>query len=91
MPNEPKVLYLTIMRRWFNEILSGVKKVEYRMATPYWTSRLEGKHFDEVKFRNGYHKDSPVMRVEIKNISKEGGWYNIRLGRILECVLMEGD
>lgn len=39
----PKVLYLSIMRRWFNEILSGKKKVEYREATPYWTSRLEGK------------------------------------------------
>jgi len=86
-----KVLHLSIMRRWFDEILSGQKKVEYREATPYWTNRLEGKHFDEVKFRNGYRKDSPTMRVKIVNIRKAAGWYHIRLGDILEVCLMDGE
>ena len=86
-----KVLHLTLKRRWFDEILSGVKKVEYRIAKPYWTRRLEGKHFDGARFRNGYRRDAPFMRVEVVNISKEAGWYHIRLGDILECILMEGD
>lgn len=82
--SEPKVLHLTIKRRWFNEILSGVKKVEYREAKDYWRRRLDGKHFDEVCFRNGYRQDSPFMRVELLDIREVDGWYHIGLGNILE-------
>ena len=46
------------MKKWFDLIQSGKKKVEYREIKPYWTRRLldsEGnvKKFDVIEFRNG--------------------------------------
>lgn len=35
------MLVLTIKREWFDMILSGEKKEEYREIKPYYTSRLE--------------------------------------------------
>lgn len=60
----PRVLHLTLHRKWFEEIRLGIKLVEYRKATPYWNSRLAGKHYDEIRFVNGYGKHRPFMRVE---------------------------
>ena len=64
-----KILHLTLMKKWFDLILEGKKKVEYREIKPYWTKRLldsEGnvKKFDVIEFRNGYSKDARKTRVE---------------------------
>lgn len=63
-----RVLHLTLKRRWFEMIASGEKRQEYREAKPYWTTRLAGKEFDVIRFRNGYAKDSPSMDVEFKGL-----------------------
>ena len=34
------MLTLPIKKQWFDEILAGTKKIEYREIKPYWTSRL---------------------------------------------------
>ena len=66
------MLVLPIKRKWFDMILSGEKKEEYRDISAYWITRLH-KYFpmylhscfptggvaECVKFRNGYRKDSP--------------------------------
>ena len=88
-----KVLHLTLKKKWFDQIASGIKIREFREVKPYWTSRLEGKIFDEIHFRNGYSKDAPFMRVEWKGC-KQGlvkdfpngdltEQYIIKLGKIL--------
>ena len=82
-----KVLYLTLKKRWFDEILQGKKKIEYREIKPYWTKRFltsEGKprKFDTVFFRNGYSKDSRKMEVEFNGLTI-GEEYEILLGNIL--------
>jgi hypothetical protein len=59
-----KALYMTLTRRWFNQIAQGRKKMEFRRMTPFWEKRLRGRQYDEVHFRNGYEPDSPFMRVE---------------------------
>ena len=69
-----KVLHLTLKKKWFDLIRSGEKKYEYRQDKPYWRKRLvdengEGKHFDVVRFKNGYGKESPTMLVEFGGIS----------------------
>ena len=46
-------LYLTLKKNWFDLILSGEKKEEYREIKPYWEKRLIGKTYDKVIFRNG--------------------------------------
>lgn len=85
---ETRILYLTIHRRWFDDIVSGEKCEEFRDVKPYWTKRIEGREYNEIHFRNGYGKDTPFMRVEYK------GWrfstlagkrvYALQLGPILE-------
>jgi hypothetical protein len=70
----PKILHLTLKKKWFDLIASGEKTVEYREAKEYWRKRLidkDGKtiRFDEIHFRNGYSKNSPFMRVECVGIS----------------------
>lgn len=55
------MLILPIKKKWFGMILSGEKKEEYRIDTPYYESRFD-KYMGrpvKVKFRNGYRKESP--------------------------------
>ncbi len=81
-------LYLTLRRRWFDEIAAGTKTVEYREMTPYWQRRIVGRQYDEVHFRNGYRQDSPFMRVEYrgwKRTVRDGKpMFALQLGKVLE-------
>lgn len=83
-----KILHLTLKKKWFDLIASGGKTKEFRENKPYWQSRLSGKTFDEVHFRNGYAKDSPFMRVKCGDIHLQrevwGSVFVIELGDILE-------
>ena len=69
-------LHLTLHRKWFDEILSGRKKIEYREIKPYWTKRLfnsdgSRKPYAKIIFRNGYSKKAPEMIVVLKGIKKK--------------------
>lgn len=82
------VLHLRLKRQWFDEIASGRKRVEFRARTDYWRKRLEDKHFDEIRFVNGYGSDRPWMRVAYEGLYKSR-WndepaYALRLGEVLE-------
>lgn len=70
------MLTLPIKKKWYDMILSGEKKEEYRDMSPYYNSRFEkyfyvkdgnltSKEF-EVCFRNGYRKDSPSFIAIVK-------------------------
>jgi hypothetical protein len=89
------ILHLTFKGKdWFEMILNGAKKEEYREIKPYWESRLDGKKFDTVKLQMGRNPGSPSMYVECLGIEKGGqgntdwGWvepcYKIKLGRVLK-------
>ena len=71
-------------RKYFDQILKKEKIIEYRDITPYWSKRLEGRHYDVIKFRNGYRKDAPEMVVEYKGMYVSDSEYAIVLGNILE-------
>ncbi len=66
------MLILPIKKKWFDMILSGEKKEEYRATSVYWMTRFckyfpmhphscfpTGGVAEWVEFRNGYRKDSP--------------------------------
>ena len=62
------MLILPIKKQWFDMIVSGEKKEEYREIKPYYQSRfanlwkgslIGGLAEREILFRNGYSKDSP--------------------------------
>ena len=59
----PRVLRLTLKRKWFDMIASGEKKEEYRTPGKWILSRLEGKEYDRIEFKNGYG-DVPTIEVE---------------------------
>lgn len=69
-------LFMTIKRQYFNEILAGTKKEEYRLVKPHWVKKLVGKEYSHIVFQNGYNRNSPRLEVqylgyEIKNIRHE--------------------
>jgi ASC-1-like (ASCH) protein len=78
------VLHLNLRRKYFAQIAAGAKRIEYRKQTSYWKARLEARHYDVIKFRNGYATKAPEMLVEFRGVRKRKGEYEIRLGRILE-------
>ncbi len=100
----PKVLSLILKKKWFDLIASGRKDVEYRNFTAYWQARImrdaKFRKFNEVHFRNGYHKNAPFMRVSCKKVVMinpertkyppvngeilEGWQFGILLGHVLE-------
>ena len=74
------MLILPIKKKWFDMILSGEKKEEYREIKHYWTKRFF-KFFDEnvelmprsmhlgkgqIILKNGYKKDSPMIKCSIE-------------------------
>jgi len=83
-----KTLHLTLKKKWFDLILAGKKKVEYREIKPYWTQRLldkedKAKKFDVIEFRNGYSKDARKMKVEWKGLKVKKS-YEIEVGKIIK-------
>ena len=58
------ILILPIKRFWFDKILSGEKKEEYRNITPYYEKRLERYMHNPYFFvglRAGYRMASPFI------------------------------
>jgi hypothetical protein len=88
------VLHLTLKRQFFERIAGGRQPYEHRKVKEYWTKRLEGHQFDEVHFKNGYGRNAPFMRVEVKGITKITFMgepsYEIHLGQILEVQNYDG-
>lgn len=75
-----KILHLTLKKRWFDLILSGEKKEEYREIKEYWAKRLSHdqelnnlKSFDFIEFTNGYSKMARKMVVEFKGMEMGKG------------------
>ena len=66
------MLVLPIKKKWFDMILCGEKKEEYRDLKPYYRSRFKkifdmdpysvipsGRDKQKIKFRNGYGSNRP--------------------------------
>ena len=79
-----RILHLTLHREFFQRIAEGTKREEYRDRTNYWKTRLEGRDYDIIRFRNGYAAKAPEMDVEWKGLNpRRKDCYAIRLGKIL--------
>ena len=87
MAGPRRVLQLTIDREFFDEIALGRKTEEYREQKDYWATRLDGRDYDTIIFRNGYGPDVPEMEVEFKGVRKTrrkgDAIYAIKPGKIL--------
>lgn len=57
-------LVLHLRREWWERIRRGEKTEEYRLVTPYWTRRLEGRTFARVVLLLGYpSRDDASRRI----------------------------
>ena len=67
------MIILPIKKKWFDMILSGEKKEEYREIKPYYDTRFgnvwkTSAHWNEIhtiRFRNGYSKNSPSFLADV--------------------------
>lgn len=69
------MLTLPIKKKWFDMILSGEKKEEYRAKNKYYDSRFwryEDEEIDVI-FRNGYSNNSPQIQCKVIPNSRFGG------------------
>lgn len=64
-------LILPLKAEYFNSIKAGEKLEEYRLATPFWQKRLDGKVFDKVILSLGYPKREDADR---RIVRKFAGW-----------------
>ena len=55
-----RVLTLPLKGEYFDQIRDGSKAEEYRLDTPHWRNRIEGKTFDHVVLTRGYPKGGGV-------------------------------
>jgi len=62
------VLRLNMVKMWYDLILSGFKKEEYRDDSDYYHSRLYKRKYDMVEFINGYHPGARRMCFEVIEI-----------------------
>lgn len=58
-----KSLILNLKREYFEQIKSGIKTEEYRLCTPYWRKRLEGKTYHKIILKLGYPKNSEIDKI----------------------------
>ncbi|WP_411825377.1 ASCH domain-containing protein [Luteolibacter sp. AS25] len=88
------MLRLTLKRQWFNMIAAGIKKEEYRVPGKWINSRIYGKEYDVVEFKNGYGATVPTMIVEYKGRKLSTGnaawgaqsgqvYHTLKLGKVL--------
>jgi hypothetical protein len=85
---DKRILSLNLMREYFDAIAEGSKKTEFREYKAYWRTRLEGREYDEIHFRNGYSAKAPFMRVQFRGARKRktarGIEFAIALGKVIE-------
>ena len=48
------VLTLPLNGVYFDQIKDGSKVEEFRLVTPFWSKRLEGRTFDRIVLTRGY-------------------------------------
>lgn len=56
-------LHLNLKAEYFDQIKSGEKADEYRLCSPYWDKRLEGRTYDGIVLKNGYPKAGDPSRT----------------------------
>lgn len=55
-------LHLPLKGEYFDQIKSGTKPEEFRLANAYWRKRLEGRTYDRIELTRGYPKRGDTER-----------------------------
>lgn len=57
-------VYIVLKSKFFRDIESGKKTVEYREFKKYWINKLLDHPIKTVRFNRGYSKDQMVFEVD---------------------------
>lgn len=89
-----KVLTLNIKKEYFDEIMSGAKKIEYReikqttLNKYTYIDEADGKRYlrryDALHLFVGYHKDRESAIVQVTDITYNEGIVEYHLGKVLK-------
>lgn len=60
-------LVLPLKAEYFNAIRDGSKPEEFRLSTPYWQKRLEGRVYDRIILTLGYPKRDDHSRRLVRD------------------------
>jgi len=71
------ILTLHLKQKWFDQIASGDKTVELRLATNYWRKRLIGRTYDEIHLYCGYPKKGDTEKRFVRK------WNGVSRERVL--------
>ena len=77
MIKKKKQLILHLKAKYFNQILSGEKKEEYRIYNEYWKKRLLNCEYEKIVICSGYPKNDDL------NKRLEFPWNGFTLKRII--------
>lgn len=71
-----KILQLTLKKKWFDMILSGKKKEEYREIKPYWIQRLTWHEFHKADSLTLLHNlaNKKAIRKDFDAIQFKNGY-----------------
>ena len=64
----PKIVDMCLRYKYFEDIVSGNKLVEYRAHTNYWKKRLLNPLVTAIRFRKG-RRSAPEITKEVKAVS----------------------
>ena len=56
------LLTLAVKAVYFDQIVAGTKTLEFRLCTPYWRKRLEGRTYDAICITKGYPARNNLTR-----------------------------
>jgi hypothetical protein len=56
-------LRLALKGIYFDQIVAGTKPEEFRLRTPYWRRRLEGRSYARIVLTRGYPKSTDSARI----------------------------
>ena len=59
-------LLLQLKGEHFDRIAKGMKRKEYRLITPYWSSRLVGQTFSRIILTRGYPTKGDMTRTLVR-------------------------
>lgn len=97
MNQDKPILHLNLKKKWFDMILNGEKKEEYRAMTDYWRVRF-GSPYITIKgvryhptdvvicFSNGYKRDRPQLFIECEYMRPGKG--NPKWGFVEYCYVI---
>lgn len=61
-----RTLHLNLKKEYFDAIVAGTKRFEYRLRSGFWKRIIEGKDFDRVLIKSGYPPAGDPNRISAR-------------------------